>query len=228
MQPIVIFGAGGHGREVLQLIADINRASLAAGLAPVWDCRGFLVDTDYLAGAPSMVGGLPVLGDLAWLAAHPEAQVVVALGAPAARRRVVARIRAQGENGFPVLVHPRAWIGERVTLGVGTLVCAGAMLTTDIQVGAHVHLNVACTLAHDDVLEDFVTLSPGVHVSGNVLLEEGAELGTGCAVIPRCTVGKWSVLGAGAVVTNDIDADCTAVGAPARSVKCRAPGWHLA
>ena len=224
MQPIVIFGAGGHGREVLQLIRDIN----SAGEHPVWNCLGFLVDTDYVAAAPSAVGGLPMLGSLAWLAAHPDAHVVVALGAPAARRRVVGRIRAQGINPFPVLVHPRAWIGERVTLGEGTLVCSGAMLTVDIRVGAHVHLNVASTLAHDDVLHDFVTLSPGVHLAGNVLLEEGVELGIGSAVIPRCRVGSWSVLGAGAVATHDIDADCTAVGAPARIVKRHVPGWHQA
>lgn len=221
-QPIVIAGAGGHGREVLQLIRDIN----AAHPEPVWDCLGFLVDAAYLAQAPSGVGGLPVLGDLSWLAAHPQVRVAVAIGAPAARRQMVERIRAQGVNAFPVLVHPRAWIGVNVRLGEGTLVCAGAMLTVDIEVGAHVHLNVASTLAHDDVLEDFVTLSPGVHVAGNVVLKEGAELGTGCNVIPRCMVGAWSVLGAGAVVTRSIEPDCTAVGSPARVVKRRAPNWH--
>lgn len=221
-RPIVIVGAGGHGREVLQLIRDID----ATGAAPGWDCLGFLVDAAYLAQAPATVGGLPVLGDLSWLAARPEVAVAVAIGAPAARRRMVRHIQAQGAHAFPVLVHPRAWIGANVTLGEGTLVCAGAMLTVDIRVGAHVHLNVASTLAHDDVLEDFVTLSPGVHLAGNVVLGQGAELGTGCAVIPRCTVGAWSVLGAGAVVTGAIEADCTAVGAPARVVKRRAPGWH--
>jgi sugar O-acyltransferase (sialic acid O-acetyltransferase NeuD family) len=221
-RPLVIFGAGGHGREVLQLVRDIN----AAGPQPAWDCLGFLVDGTFLARAPATVGGLPVLGDPAWLAAHPEVSVALAIGAPAARRLAARRIRALGSNPFPVLVHPRAWIGANVTLGEGTLVCAGAMLTVDITVGAHVHLNVASTLAHDDLLEDFVTLSPGVHVAGNVVLEEGAELGVGCAVIPRCTVGAWSVLGAGAVVTGAIEADCTAVGAPARAVKRRAPGWH--
>lgn len=224
MQPIVIVGAGGHGREVLQLIRDIN----AASPEPAWDCLGFLVDAAYLAQAPAVVGGLPVLGDLSWLAARPGVQVVVAIGAPAARRLMVGRIRAQGGNAFPGLIHPRAWIGANVALGEGTLVCAGAMLTSDIKVGAHVHLNVASTLAHDDVLEDFVTLGPGVHVAGNVVLREGAELGIGCSVIPRCTVGAWSVLGAGAVVTQSIEADCTAVGSPARVVKRRAPGWHHA
>lgn len=219
---IAIVGAGGHGREILQLIRDINAALAPA--APAWDCAGFLADAGF--DAPPAVAGLPVLGDLGWLAANPDAAVVVAVGAPAARKRLVRRIRALGGNSFPVLVHPRAWIGAGVELGAGSVVCAGAMLTTDIRLGEHVHVNVGCTLAHDDVLEDFVTLAPGVHLAGNVLLREGAELGIGSAVIPRAQVGAWSVVGAGAVVTADIDADCTAVGAPARPIKRRPAGWH--
>lgn len=217
-RPLVIFGAGGHGREVLQTIRDIN------AVRPAWDCLGFLVDAG-LEGAAT-VAGLPVLGGLDWLAGRPEVHVVVALGAPAARRAVVRRIRAQGGNPFPALVHPRAWTGAAVELGEGALICAGAMLTTDIRIGAHVHVNVGSTLAHDDVLEDFVTLAPGVHVAGNVLLREGAELGTGCSVIPRCTVGAWSVVGAGAVVTGPVPDACTAVGVPARVVKRRSAGWQ--
>jgi sugar O-acyltransferase (sialic acid O-acetyltransferase NeuD family) len=215
---IVIVGAGGHGREILQLIRDINAA------APTWDCAGFLVDAGF--DTPPAVAGLPVLGDLGWLAANPDAAVVVAVGAPSARKRLVRRIRALGGNPFPVLVHPRAWIGAGVELGAGSVVCAGVMLTTDIRLGEHVHVNVGCTLAHDDVLEDFVTLAPGVHLAGKVLLREGAELGVGSAVIPGAQVGAWALVGAGAVVTADIDADCTAVGAPARPVKRRPAGWH--
>ncbi|RZA32254.1 MAG: acetyltransferase [Lysobacteraceae bacterium] len=223
---IAIVGAGGHGREILQLIRDINAALAPA--APTWDCAGFLVDAGF--DAPPTIAGLPVLGDLAWLAANPDAAVVVAVGAPAARKRLVRRIRALGSTpcvkAFPVLVHPRAWIGAGVELGAGSVVCAGAMLTTDIRLGEHVHVNVGCTLAHDDVLEDFVTLAPGVHLAGNVLLGEGVELGIGSTVIPRARVGAWSVVGAGAVVTANIDADCTAVGAPARPIKRRTAGWH--
>lgn len=215
---IAIVGAGGHGREILQLIRDINAVS------PAWTCAGFLVEAGF--DMPPAVAGLPVLGDLDWLAANPDAAVVVAVGAPAARRRLVRRIQARYANAFPVLVHPRAWLGAGVELGAGTVVCAGAMLTTDIRLGEHVHVNVGCTLAHDDVLEDFVTLAPGVHLAGNVRLREGAELGTGGVVIPRLGVGAWSVVGAGAVVTADVDPDCTVVGAPARVVKRRPAGWQ--
>jgi sugar O-acyltransferase (sialic acid O-acetyltransferase NeuD family) len=215
---VVIFGAGGFGREVLQLVRDIE----AAG--GEWSCAGFIVDQGL--AAPSEVAGLPVLGDMGWLVAHPEVHVVVAIGSSAARNRVVRRIRACCANPFAILAHPRAWIGANVQIGPGSVICAGALVTTDIRIAEHVHVNIGCTIGHDAVLADFVTLNPSVNISGNVCLQEGSEVGTGSVVIPGCTVGRWAIVGAGSVVTKQIPADSTVVGAPARVVKERAAGWH--
>lgn len=217
---IVIFGAGGAGREVLQVIRDIN------AVRPTWSCEGFIVDSEF-QGVPS-AGGLPVLGNIDWLAANPDAHVVVAVGASAARWRVVQRIRERCTNPFPVLIHPRAWLGTNIQVGDGSVICAGAMLTTDIQVGEHVHVNIASSIAHDAVLGDFATLYAGVHVTGNVHLHDGVEAGTGSVVIPRCVVGHWAIIGAGAVVTGEVTENCTVVGAPARAVKQRPEGWQRA
>jgi sugar O-acyltransferase (sialic acid O-acetyltransferase NeuD family) len=218
-QRIAIFGAGGFGREVLQLIQDINAQ------ADTWNCAGFLVDRG--SSGPAEVAGLPVLGDIEWLAAHPDVQVVVAVGSSAARRRIVERIRARCVNRFATLVHPRAWVGGRVQLGAGSIVCAGALLTTDIRIAQHVHVNIGCTIGHDAELADFVTLNPSVNVSGNVRIHEGSEVGTGSVIIPGQTVGSWAIVGAGTVVTREVPANVTAVGAPARVIKERAPGWQL-
>jgi sugar O-acyltransferase (sialic acid O-acetyltransferase NeuD family) len=217
---IVIFGAGGAGREVLQVIRDIN------AVLPTWKCEGFIVDSEF-QGAPS-AGGLPVLGNIDWLAANPDVHVVVAVGASAARWRVVQRIRDRCTNPFPVLIHPRAWIGTNVLLGDGSVICAGAMLTTDIRVGEHVHVNIGSSIAHDAELGDFATLYAGVRLTGNVHLHDGVEAGTGSVVIPRCEVGRWSIIGAGAVVTGRVGENCTVVGVPARVVKQRPEGWYQA
>ncbi len=218
MQPIVIFGAGGFGREVLQLIRDINRVS------PQWECLGFLSDA---TGSQETVAGLPVLGGIDWLAGRPEVSVVVAIGNSVARRRVVGAIQARCNNAFPALVHPRAWVGDYVEMGPGSIICAGSLVTTDISLGQHVHVNIGSTIGHDATLADYVTLNPSVNVSGNVHLREGCQVGTGSVLIPGCEVGNWSILGAGAIVTQSIDANVTAVGAPARPIKQRASGWHL-
>lgn len=215
---IVIFGAGGAGREVLQLIRDIN------AVRPTWMCEGFIVDSEFL-DAPS-TGGLPVLGTIDWLAAHPDVHVVVAVGASAPRWRVVQRIRDRCVNPFPVLIHPRAWLGANVHVGDGAVICAGAMLTTGIRLGEHVHVNIGSSIAHDARLGDFATLYAGVHVTGNVHLNDGVEAGTGSVIIPHAVVGHWSIIGAGAVVTGPIGENCTAVGVPARMIKRRPEGWH--
>jgi sugar O-acyltransferase (sialic acid O-acetyltransferase NeuD family) len=215
---LVIFGAGGFGREVLQLVRDINET------APVWECEGFLVDSKY--AGDGAVQGLPILGDIAWLSQNPEALVVIAVGSPAGKRQIALRIRQGCENSFATLVHPRAWVGQHVDIGEGSILCAGALVTTDIRIGRHVHVNIGATIGHDAILEDFVTLNPSVNVSGKVKLEQGVEVGTSSVLIPGCVVGCWSIIGAGSVVTRSLPPNITAVGAPAKAVKERTPGWH--
>jgi sugar O-acyltransferase (sialic acid O-acetyltransferase NeuD family) len=217
---LVIFGAGGFGREVLQLVRDINAVS------PSWICEGFLVDSQYAASG-GMVQGLPILGDLTWLSQNPDVHVVIAVGAPAAKMQISSRIRMASGNSFAVLVHPRAWVGQYVTIGEGSIICAGALITTDIHIGRHVHVNIGATIGHDSVLEDYVTLNPDVNVSGNVQLKEGVEVGTNSVLIPGNAVGCWSIIGAGSVVTKSLPPNITAVGIPAKAIKERAPGWHV-
>ena len=218
LKPIAIFGAGGFGREVLQLIKDINEP------LPVWSCVGFIVDRGF--EDKSSVHGLPILGGTDWLAENSNVHIIVAVGSSSARWRIVDQIRSQCKNSFAVLVHPRAWVGRNVELGVGSVICAGAMITTDIKISQHVHVNIGSTIGHDATLGNFVTLNPGVNISGNVTLHDGVEIGTGSVVIPGCSVGPWSIIGAGAVVTRSITENCTAVGNPARVIKGRVDGWQ--
>ncbi|MEY4758176.1 MAG: hypothetical protein RJA34_3074, partial [Pseudomonadota bacterium] len=177
-QPIVIFGAGGFGREVLQLIHDINRANPAA---TVWEPLGFVVDAAYVDDR--LVNGLPIVGSPDWLVTHPEVRIVLAVGAPAVRRRTVASWTSISPDRYATLVHPRAWVGDHVGIGHGSVICAGALITTNITIGQHVHVNIGCTIGHDAVLEDFVTLNPSVNISGNVRLGTGVDVGTRAALI---------------------------------------------
>ena len=217
-KPIVIFGAGGHGREVLQIIHDINR------VRPTWTCTGFIVDDEFLD--QPIVHGLPILGNLDWLKANPDNYVVVAIGSSTARWQITQRIRQDCKNDFAVLVHPRAWIGRNVEIGAGSIVCAGSLITTDIVISQHVHINIGSTVGHDAVFRNYVSLYQNVNVSGNVILNEGVEVGTGSVIIPGCRVGEWSIVGAGSVVTKSIKENCTVVGVPARVIKERKSGWQ--
>lgn len=218
-RPLVVYGAGGFGREVLQVVRDINAAQPG-----IWDPIGFVVDEEFVSA--SSVQGLPIVGSLKWLAQNPEVEVVIGIGAPAPRRRIARLIAQAAGNRFATLVHPRAWLGQSVQVGEGSVICAGALVTTDISIASHVHVNIGATIGHDAVLGDFVTLNPSVNVSGNVHLSEGVEVGTGSVLLPKVSVGEWAIIGAGAVVTKDVAADATVVGAPAKAIKTRCHGWQ--
>lgn len=219
-RPLIIVGAGGFAREVLQVALDVA----AAGARPAWQPVAFAVDARYANGAD--VHELPVLSFEQAFALHPEAWAVVAIGAPATRRRITFDLSPRIGTRWATLVHPASWLGRRVTVAPGSVICAGCQITTDITIGEHVHVNLGCTIGHDSSLGAYATLNPGVNVSGNVILGEGVEIGTGCIMIPHADVGAWSIVGAGSVVTRALEANVTAVGAPARAIKARPPGWH--
>lgn len=221
---LVIVGTGGHAREVHELIEDINAAR------PQWEVLGWL-DSNAAAHG-TRVHDLPVLGDVDWLSGQglggqDEVWVTVAIGATHVRRRVTQRLQAQGQKLFATLIHPTAVVGRRARIGAGSVLCAGSMATTDCQIGEHALLNRLAMVAHDDVLGDFVTLAPGVVLSGNVQVGEGTDIGTTAAVNQGLSIGEWSVVGSGAVVSRSLPANCTAVGVPARVIKERPEGWHL-
>lgn len=211
MQDIVIYGCGGFGREVLQVLHAIN------AVQPTWRCLGFLVDPGFETDTP--VHGLRVASRPEALNCAPETAVTVGIGNPLAREAVVGRLIKFGLTNFATLVHPRAWVGNFVQLGEGTIVCAGSLLTTDIRIGAHVHLNIATTVGHDTRIGDFSTISPGVNISGKVTLGQRVEIGSAASIIPGVEIGADATIGAGAAVVKSIPAGCTAVGVPAKVIR---------
>lgn len=219
MKRIAIIGAGGHGREQLDLIAALAAAGEAVR------AEGFVVDAD-LAPPDGRVRGLPVLGGLDWLEAHRrEVVAVCAIGGSAARAGVIARLGGCDVR-FESLIHPAASVSGSVRLDEGAIVCAGAVLTSDVVLGAHVHIGIGGIVSHDCVLGDFASLAPGVRLAGAVRVGAGAWLGVGTVVRDRATIGEWSITGAGTVVLDDVPPDTTAVGLPAHVISTRPPGWQ--
>lgn len=214
MKPIVIWGTGGHAREVAQLLADIQ-----AQQPGTWQLQGFLVDQDATTQHPKTLPA-PLLGGLDWWLANPDVWGVVAVGNPAVRQQIVQRLVQgvpQAQQRFATLVHPLAWVAPSAKLGQGSVVFAQASVSVDVQVGQHASINLGCTLSHDTVLGDFVSLGPGVHLCGGVQVGDGCELGAGATVIPNVQISPRVMVGAGAVVTRELAAGVTALGVPARA-----------
>ena len=207
-QKVVIYGTRGFARSLHQIIEDV-----AAGGVDI-ECIGFLVDKEFQEDA--VVHDLPVFGDSGWLAGAPDVLVTVGIGATRPRHRIVRDIERRFGTGSPTLRHPRAWIGKRVTIGAGSSVCPGAVVTTAVTIGRHVQLHVNSIVEHDSVIGDFVTVAPGASIAGRVTVGEGTFVGLGASILTDIKVGAWAMIGAGAVVIEDVPDGVTVVGVPAR------------
>ena len=211
-KPIVILGAGGFAREIAQLIRDIN-----AGGRDIWTIVGFW-DKDTGRHGQTL-NGVPILGSEELKRYLPDLSATAAIGDPKIKSRAVEEAVELG-CAFPSLVHPRVVYDQStVDIGPGSIICAGNILTVNISIGAHVIVNLDCTIGHDCAIEDFVTVSPGCHLSGNSIVRQGAFLGTGAVLVEKREIGEYSTVGAGAVVTKNIPPNATAVGVPARPLK---------
>ena len=210
MERILIAGAGGFGREVLQWALD---AGLDSG-----GCRiaGFLDDNpEALSGFPGI--RVPVVGPLRTYEPGPGEQLICAIGMPKQKRRIIEPLVRRGVR-FVTVVHPTAIIGRNVVLGTGCLVAPRTTLTADIEIGDFVTLNCGCSVGHDARIGSWATLNGHCDVTGNVRLGEGVLMGTHAAVIPGIEVGDWAVIGAGSVAMRHVAPETTVVGVPAKNL----------
>lgn len=211
MRDLVIIGVGGFGREVRDIVDAINDE------AKTFNLIGF-VDDGPSAEDIERVDRLPhkIVGRIEELTAIPaSAEYVIGIGTGTTRREIDLRLSETGREAA-TLVHPTASIGADSTLGPGSIVCAGAMITTNVVLGRHVHVNLGSSIGHDCSLADYVTINPLVAVSGAVSLGPEVLLGTHSSILQGLQVGARAIVGAAACVTRDVPTDVTVKGIPAR------------
>lgn len=210
MRDLVVVGGGGHGRELLDVLRAVNADSAR------WSVLG-VVDDEPAANLERLERlGVSVLGAVSWLEEHPGTYAL-GIGTSSARRAIAARLDACGCEPATVL-HPGASVGSDTALGSGVVAYERSVVTTDVVIGVHTHLNVACVVQHDSVVGDFVQFSPGVFVNGDCSIGDDVFLGTGAIVTRGVAVGAGACVGAGSVVLDDVAPGTTVVGSPARPV----------
>lgn len=206
---IIILGAGGHGRVVLDIILQAKKHK------PI----GFLDNNEALHGR--RVDGLPVLGAMDQLSdlTHRGIEgVIVAIGDNGIRRSLGNLIE---QHDFQLLnaVHPSAQLATSVSVGKGVVIAAGALVCAHCQIGDYSILNTGSITDHESMIGTSAHVCPGVRLAGHVTVESGAFIGIGATVVQNIRIGFEAIVGAGAVVTSDVDPMTTVVGVPARVTK---------
>jgi sugar O-acyltransferase (sialic acid O-acetyltransferase NeuD family) len=206
---IVIIGAGGHGKVVL----DILRA--AGEDEPV----GFVDSSPSRAGG--RIGGLPIFGPanvLPKLRQQGIRGAIVAIGDSRARVQYASILR---EQGFELVnaIHPSSSVSPTAAMGRNVVVAAHAAVCTEARIEDSVILNTACVVDHECEIGAGAHVCPGAHLAGRVRVGAGAWIGIGANVIQCLSIGEHATVGAGAVVIRDVPAGSTVVGVPARVIK---------
>jgi sugar O-acyltransferase (sialic acid O-acetyltransferase NeuD family) len=211
MARFLVIGAAGHAQEVAW---SLREQCAALGR----DCELMFFDDRIPTG--ELASGLgAVEGDLDAVAHHADEDARLVLGIGRPRTKAAVRERLAGlALPWATVIHPTALVGPAVSIGEGSYVGAGAVLTVNARVGRFVTVNLHALVTHDDVIGDFATLHPNVRLSGGVVVGDGCELGTGAIAIPGTRIGEWAILGAGAVAVRPLAGHATYVGVPARAL----------
>ncbi|WP_377892032.1 acetyltransferase [Alkalihalobacillus sp. R86527] len=200
---LIIIGASGHGRVIADIALKMNK----------WKEIAFLDDEK---GKSSL--GFDVIGKSKDFKNYIDnSEIIVGIGNNEVRQKIQSELEVLGAS-IPVLIHPNAVIGEEVEVGAGTVVMAGVVINCSTRIGRGCIINTSASVDHDNFIEDFVHVSPGVRLAGTVKIGRGTWLGIGSVVSNNIRVVKDCKIGAGSVVIKDIIKTGTYVGGPVRRV----------
>ncbi|MCU5077691.1 acetyltransferase [Bacillus cereus] len=203
-EKLLIIGASGHGRVIADIALKMNK----------WQSIAFLDDNENVGSSM----GIQIIDKSASISKYvDDYDFFVGIGNNVIREKIQRQLEAE-EASIPVLIHPSAIIGEQVYLEAGTVVMAGAVINCCTKIGKGCIINTASTVDHDNVIEDYVHVSPGAHLAGTVKVGRGTWLGAGSVVSNNINITHSCKIGAGAVVIRDITESRTYVGVPVRRI----------
>jgi len=213
IKDIVIIGASGLAKEVVFLIEDINKDKMQ------WNILGFIDNDEKNVGVN--LNDIPIIGTDDWLISQRKSMCIAfGIGFPNLRKKLSINYKKNSFFEFPNLIHPNV-IGDwnNISLGHGNIICAGNILTTSINIGSYNYINLSCTIGHDSFIGDYNVINPSVNISGGVKMRDEILLGTGAQILQNKNICTNCVIGAGAVITKNLEEKGVYVGTPAKKLK---------
>ena len=210
--PYVIIGAGGFGREcfdVLNAVANSQDSDSVEFLGFV-DSNPSEVNLKRL----EQLGATYLGAEEMWWSQKVRSKVIIGVGNPQVRKDIVQRIPKEF-GVHTTLIHPTATIGSAFNCGIGVVVCAGAILSTNVQLGDFVHINPGAVFGHDANIGDYVSINPAAVVSGETAIGDQTLIGANATVLQGLQIGE-GVVGASACVVNNIGSNTVVKGVPAK------------
>jgi len=211
---LIIIGGGGDGRNVAEMVQSIGDK---------WVLTGFLDDDEKKQN--TKVNGLPVLGKSSDIVKFPGCFFLVLVGNPNTlfvKKRLVKHLDIKPEQ-LATLIHPKTEISKNTKIGSGSVVLSGATVMANASIGNCCYIASSVNVGHDTIIDDYAFIAPLCGIPGNVKVEEGAYFGISSCVRGGVTVGRWSIVGMGSVVTADVPPYHVVAGNPARIIRKRNP-----
>ncbi len=199
---LIIIGASGHGKVIADIALRMKR----------WQEIYFLDDKENIGSTM----GIEVIGKSTEALNYiNDFDMFVAIGNNFTREKIQSTLEASGAS-IPSLIHPGAVIGNEVEIGTGTAIMAGVVINCCSIIGKGCIVNSSSTIDHDNIINDYVHISPGAHLAGTVEIGRNTWLGIGSVVSNNLKITSDCVIGAGAVVIKDIIQSGTYIGVPAK------------
>lgn len=204
MKPIVIYGAGGAGRELAyQLSLNKN-----------WKVVGFVDDTKNIIGR--VINGIKIIGSNSYFNDNSVSVIVTILDKPALRKQIINNLPAN--LGFPSIQCFNSYISPDSIVGKGSVINIFSCVQPNVQIGEFVWVNGSCRIGHDVFIGNYSVLFSGIMVGGNCHIGECCMIGSGAVLLPGVRIGNNAKVGAGAVVVKDVLDNITVVGNPAKDI----------
>ena len=213
MEKIVLVGAGGHCKVIIDIIKSVGE----------YDIIGV---TDTTFRGQKLVLDIPIIGDdsiLKKLYNDGVKNAFVCIGALQnikLRDKIYNKLKDIGFN-IPVLIHKDAIVSSYASIAAGTCVMPGAIINPGVFIEENCIINTGVVIEHDCKIQRNTHISPKACIAGAVKVGHDTHVGMGSCIIQALHIGNNVIIGAGAVVINNVVDNVVAVGVPSKIIKRR-------